>query len=185
MSPPIEKLAARSMHMTDAVWRRHANPWSVWTRMVTLPLLILAIWSRAWIGWWSLLPIAAAVLWTWLNPRVFPEPRSTNNWASKAVLGERLWLNRKNVPIPEHHRLAPHLLILASAAGVPLLVWGLWALAVWPTLLGLVLIAGAKLWFVDRMVWLYEDMNTSSPADNVEREAAADDVSSRGQQQER
>nr|WP_238997445.1 DUF6653 family protein [Mycolicibacterium sp. CBMA 361] len=36
--------------MTDAAWRRHANPWSVWTRFAAIPLMMLAIWSRVW-GW--------------------------------------------------------------------------------------------------------------------------------------
>ena len=35
--------------MTDEVWRRHANPWSVWTRYLAGPILILAVWSRFWI----------------------------------------------------------------------------------------------------------------------------------------
>lgn len=161
MTRPIEQFAAWSMGMTDAVWRRHANPWSVWTRVVTLPALVLAVWSRAWIGWWAVLPVAAVLGWTWLNPRVFPEPVSTENWASKAVLGERVWIARKRSPIPARHRMAPHLLIPASLLGVPLLVWGLWALAVWPTVAGFILAAGAKLWFCDRMVWLYEDVNRS------------------------
>jgi hypothetical protein len=43
------------------------------------------------------------------------------------------------------------------------LVWGLYALAIWPTLFGGTLILLGKLWFVDRMVWLYEDMKDASP----------------------
>jgi hypothetical protein len=43
----------RLMAMDDRVWRRHANPWSGWTRVTVLPLLVLAIWSRVWIGWWA------------------------------------------------------------------------------------------------------------------------------------
>jgi hypothetical protein len=45
----------RLMAMDDGVWRRHANPWSGWTRVTVLPILVLAIWSRVWIGWWALL----------------------------------------------------------------------------------------------------------------------------------
>ena len=46
--------AERLMGMSDAVWARHANLWSVYTRFTVLPLLVMAIWSRAWIGWWVL-----------------------------------------------------------------------------------------------------------------------------------
>jgi hypothetical protein len=43
------------------------------------------------------------------------------------------------------------------------LAWGLYALAIWPTLSGMALIMLGKLWLVDRMVWLYEDMKNASP----------------------
>lgn len=36
--------------MTDAVWQRHANPISGWSRVPVLPLLALGIWSRVWFG---------------------------------------------------------------------------------------------------------------------------------------
>ena len=51
---------AETFHMTDAVWERHANPWSVWTRYAGLPLLILAIWSRGWLGLWAIAPVLQA-----------------------------------------------------------------------------------------------------------------------------
>ena len=57
--------------MTDDAWKRHANPWSVWTRFAAIPLMILAIWSRVWLGWWCLVPVAAVIVWLWLNPHVF------------------------------------------------------------------------------------------------------------------
>ena len=80
------------------------------------------------------------------------------HWASRGVLGERVWLNRDVVPVPEHHRVAPHVLNAVTAIGTVFVVWGLVKLAVWPTVLGSVLIYSGKLWFLDRMVWLYQDM---------------------------
>lgn len=153
---------ATAFAMDEKTWMRHANPWSVWTRVFTLPLLILAIWSRVWLGWAAIVPIAALVIWLWINPRAFPPPRSTRNWASKAVLGERVWLNRNRVPIHSHHERAATLLSALSALGLPFLAWGLYQLAIWPTLLGFVLVLFGKLWFVDRMVWLFEDMTDAS-----------------------
>ncbi|MBW4619352.1 MAG: hypothetical protein KME17_08335 [Cyanosarcina radialis HA8281-LM2] len=159
----LESKIADIFSMSDAVWARHANPWSVWTRFTALPLLVLAIWSRVWLGWWAIVPVALAVLWTWFNPRVFPKPASTNNWASKAVLGERVWLNRNVIPVPQHHQRVPSILSAVSASGVIFLVWGLVALNVWSTLLGTVIIYLGKLWFIDRMVWLYQDMKDANP----------------------
>ena len=154
---------AAAFRMSDETWERHANPWSVWSRFSALPLLILAIWSRVWIGRWALVPTAAALIWTWLNPRLFSRPTSTDNWASKGVLGERVWLNRETIPIPPGQRTLPHLLNVVSGIGAVLVVWGLIARAVWPTVLGTVLAYLGKLWFVDRMVWLYEEMKDADP----------------------
>jgi hypothetical protein len=125
--------------------------------------LILAGWSRVWIGWWAALPFGALLLWAWLNPRVFSPPAFTDSWAAKAAFGERVWLNRDRVSIPPHHRLAPRLLTVVALLGTALVIWGVVALAVWPTLLGAVLAYGGKLWFTDRMVWLYEDMKDADP----------------------
>ncbi len=44
------RVLERAMAMDDTTWARHANPWSVWTRVPILPALALAIYSRAWIG---------------------------------------------------------------------------------------------------------------------------------------
>ncbi|MDH3496177.1 MAG: hypothetical protein OER21_05405 [Gemmatimonadota bacterium] len=69
-----------------------------------------------------------------------------------------MWLNRKNVPVPPHHRVAPHILNAITAVGSIFVTWGLVRLAVWPTVLGAALIYCGKLWFLDRMAWLFSDM---------------------------
>jgi hypothetical protein len=160
----LERRIAEAFNMSEGAWARHANPWSGWTRFTTvLPLLILAIWSRVWLGWWSLIPVTIAVLWMWLNPRIFSKPHSTNNWISKGVLGERVWLNRDKIPVPQRHRRVPNILNAVSALGGVFVVWGLVVLNVWSTLLGVALVELGKLWYIDRMVWLYEDMKDANP----------------------
>lgn len=154
---------ARVFSMSDAVWARHANPWSGWTRMPIAPLLALAIWARAWIGVWCLVPIAVLVIWTWVNPRAFPVPRVANSWMSRAVFGERVLLNAAAVPIPAHHARAARLLSILPILGLPPLVYGLWVYDVWAVVAGLVLAIGPKMWFLDRMVWLFDDMAPDHP----------------------
>jgi len=149
---------ASLFRMDDDTWARHAHPWSVWSRTTVLPALILAAWSRVWIGWGALVPGAAALLWTWGNPRLFGRPASLESWASKAVLGERIWINRDDRSVPERHRVVPHVLNAVSGTGMLVVVWGVVRLAVGPTLLGATLVYAGKLWFLDRMVWLYEDV---------------------------
>jgi len=132
----FEQKVASVFRLDDENWMRHANPASVWTRFTVLPLLILAFWSRAWLGWWAVIPVALAVAWTFLNPVVFPRASTTDNWASKGVLGERVWANRDNVPVPEHHRRVPNLLNALAGIGMVLIIWGVIALSIWPTITG-------------------------------------------------
>lgn len=153
----IGRITERTMGMDDATWARHANPWSGWTRVSILPLFALAVWSRAWLGWGALVPLALVLIWTWFNPRLFAEPKSLDNWMSQGVLGERAWLARRDKPIAGHHQTAAKLLSIAAGIGVVVLAYGLWALDIGFTIAGLTLAMGAKLWFLDRMVWLNND----------------------------
>jgi len=154
----IGKLAERLMGMDDAAWARHSNPMSGWSRVSILPLFSLAVWSRAWLGWHALWLISIVVLWTWLNPRLFNPPNSEAAWMTQGVLGERIWLARKQQPIPQHHAHAAVVLNTVSGAGIVLLIVGLWQLSLGLTIAGLVMSMGAKLWFLDRMVWLRSDV---------------------------
>lgn len=158
-------LTERMMGMGNADWRRHANPWSVWTRFTCLPLLVIAIWSRVWIGWLALLVFAAAALWTWMNPRAFAPPADFGSWASRVTLGERVFLARDRYAVPMHHRRAAHILSGLSAVGCVPLIYGLIVLNPWATLLGLIGTVLPKVWFCDRMVWLHADLTNTVPGD--------------------
>lgn len=158
----FERSILSIMKMDEATWLRHANPWSVWSRLTTLPLLALALWSREWIGVGFLFPVAVAIFWIWLNPRLFPQPTSYDHWPAKATFGERVWLNRSNIPIPRHHERAAMMLIFLIMISIMTMVYGLYVLSLWPTLAGLAAVMLSKLWFCDRMVWLYDDMRKKS-----------------------
>jgi hypothetical protein len=144
--------------MTNETWEKHANPWSVWSRMMTLPFLVFAIWSRVWIGWYAWAIVGIIVIWLIFNPKAFKKPKSTKNWASKAVLGERIWLNRKIISIPKDHSFMAILLNIINGLGLPFLIYGLYHFNFWITILGIIIIYAGKMWFLDRMVWLFEDM---------------------------
>lgn len=153
----------RMIAMDDTAWARHANPLSVCSRMTILPLMTAALLSRAWLGWGAVLPVALVLAWTWWNPRAFRPPAHTESWAAHGTFGERIFLNRAKVPIPAHHSRWAKGLAWASAAGLPFWAWGLWSFDAGLILAGLTLMTGGKLWFVDRMVWLYQDMVKAAP----------------------
>lgn len=149
--------------MSPRVWARHANPWSVWTRVWGALVIALALWSVWWIGAWAAIPVAAVALWSWVNPRVFAPPRTVDSWATKGVLGERVLLNRRRVAIPAGFRRAAWLTSAVSLAFLLPTLWGLLTRdpALFATGWGGVCVG--KLWFVDRMVRLWEVMSTAHP----------------------
>jgi len=152
------------MSMDDATWERHANPISVWTRVVTgIPVIFASVWSVKYFGWWSLIAIFIAVLWLWLNPRLFSPPKNTDNWASKVTFGERIWLNRFKHPIPEHHVKWASFLSIVGGIGFLVGVIGSFLNRYLPAIAGGLIAWFGKMWFGDRMVWLYEDMKDSRP----------------------
>lgn len=157
----VDAMAAM-MAMDERTWRRHANPLSVWTRLPIIAVLVAILFYRDLLGWWMWPLLAAAIVWTFFNPRAFPEPASTDNWASKGVMGERVWLNRKAVAIPPHHAAWAQGLVIASGVGMIPLIWGLVVQDFWLTAFGTLLVFVSKLWFVDRMAWLFEDMSRTT-----------------------
>ncbi|HEV2892488.1 MAG TPA: DUF6653 family protein [Actinomycetota bacterium] len=145
-------------------WMRHANPASVWTRFAVLPLLALAVWSREWIGWWSLAAVALALVFMMVNPLLFPPPRSTRNWASKGVFGERIWSERSTVELPPQFRSKVLQVTYAiQVVGLAVLAYGLVRLDLLEVVSGLVILQTAKAWFIDRMVLLFEHMKAGNP----------------------
>ena len=158
----LERKIARAFALDSGTWLRHANPWSVVLRNTVLPVLVLAFWSRLWLGWYALPAVGVALLWTWYNPRIFPVPDSLDHWASKAVMGERVWLNRDIVPVPSRHRTVPNILSGVSGTGMLFVFWGVFVFDIWPTIFGLALVYSGKLWFLDRMAWLWEDMREAT-----------------------
>jgi hypothetical protein len=77
-------------------------------------------------------------------------------------LGERVWLASQSNPIPYHHAKVSRILNIAAVIGIIVLAFGLWQLDLGWTMAGLVTTMGAKLWFLDRMVWLLADMTEDS-----------------------
>ena len=159
----LERRVAQVFRLTDDNWMKHANPWSVWTRYSVLPLIVLAFWSRVWIGWWCLIPGIASLLWLFVNPIFFPKPRSTRNWASRSVLGERVYLNRDKVDIPDIHKTPLYAILNAiSSIGMLIAIWAIVYYSVWGAVLGVALAYLGKSWYLDRMVWLYDMMKSEN-----------------------
>ncbi len=57
----------------------------------------------------------------------------------------------------------PNILSAVSGIGMLFVIWGVVMFDPWPTLFGIMTVNLSKLWFVDRMVWLWNDMQDASP----------------------
>ena len=71
----VEKSMAKAFGLDGDASLRHANPWSVYTRIPAPAALVAAIWTYAWIGWWCVVPVAVVCAWVAVNPKVFTAPR--------------------------------------------------------------------------------------------------------------
>lgn len=162
--PTTGSRVAQAFGLEGDNWMRHANPLSVWTRFSVLSLFAISIWSRDWIGWLCLIPIALSIAWMFVNPLLFKEPRSTRSWASRAVFGERIWVDRDKLELPEEFRSAavPNIANAFGGIGLIFLAYGLYELDIVVTVAGILIVHGGKLWYLDRMTLLFDRMKGRS-----------------------
>ena len=157
----LDQSINNAMAMDDETWARHANPWSVWTRLAAIPAFALAVYARVWIGWWCLIPIGLIVIFLWLNTRIFAKATTDERWETRAIRGEQLWLARKENPIPEHHNTATFWIVFGSCVAIVPLAVGLVMLDPWAVALGVAGMFFGQLWFLDRLAWLYAETHNS------------------------
>ncbi len=130
--------------MKEQTWERHSNPWSVWTRVFTNPLVYVPLWNRSWrqgilVGAWFL-----------LNPRLFPPPKDNSSWATRSVLGEQLWTRTLHADLSMLITgLSGLFFLLALYSAYTRNVWKLMSFG------GFALVF--KLWFLGRMVIYYDE----------------------------
>lgn len=161
---PIEKHITNLFRLDEEGWARHANPLSGWSRFVTGMILpILAIWSRIWIGWWAALAFGAVALWLWLNPRLFAPVEHDRGWMSRAVFGERAFIEYRELAAGLISVRRAHLFNLIAALGLIPLVYGLWVLDPVTTIAGASISVTGKMLFIGEMVAFYDRMKTAYP----------------------
>lgn len=128
---------------SERFWAKHSHPLSGWSRFATYPFVFLPFWYHSWILFFLV------VIWLAVNPILFPEPKSLNNWISKGVLGEKIWTRKKPWGLP---MLLVFLMIPLFLTSLITAYYNLF----WPTMFFAGIAFVMKLWFVDRMVFLYE-----------------------------
>jgi uncharacterized protein (DUF2062 family) len=130
--------------MKEQTWERHSNPWSVWTRVLTNPLVYVPVWNHS---WRQALSVGA---WFLLNPRLFPPPKDGSSWATRSVLGEKMWTSKPRADLPM-------LISVISALFFLVALYSAYVRQLWRLLSfgGLALVF--KLWFLERMATYYDE----------------------------
>ena len=142
--------------MSERTWLRHANPWSGFTRIITYPLVFIPIWYFQEFledpvnNWYPALVIILVVIWFWLNPRIFPQPKNYDHWLSKGVLGEKLWTSGKR------YKDSNLLLSFLMSLFFFIAIYTAYMKMFWATMSFASCAIILKLWFIDRMVFYYE-----------------------------
>ncbi len=92
------------------VFARHSNPWSMWTRWASTPLVLVPAWRR------SGRDAALVGLWMAVNPVVFGKPAHDRGWATRAALGEEQWIAERPMDAAMAVDLAATAALLAAIA---------------------------------------------------------------------
>ena len=130
---------------SEKIWKRHTNPLSGWTRVMAFFLIPILVWFQNWYLLIGLLIFFA------INPILFPEPKSKNNWMSKSILGEELW-TKKGVLQKDF----PTILNLFNGLFFFVLIYAAYKNFLEITVFSTMLSSVFKLWYLDRMVFYYE-----------------------------
>lgn len=152
-------------------WRRHANPWSVFTRFAAIPAGILAGWSRVWIGWWAVLPLVLVVVWLIINPFVFKPIDKPTHWISKGILGEQLWL--EGSPALATHRGALRVLLGFGILGMASMFAGVIWLNPWLAGVGAVLVTATQVWRIKRFARAFDEHEIGGSSVNEAQHASS------------
>jgi hypothetical protein len=132
-----------SKRLLREVFRYHSSPWSAWTRLLSVPLVFVPIWTRSW--------RQGAIVGVWLiaNPIVFPEPKDDKAWATRAMLGEEMWITKR----PLDRAMALSVGATAFNLGG---VWGAYKRRLLPTVVCTVGQVGLLLAYWREMAFYYE-----------------------------
>jgi hypothetical protein len=85
---PSDTPDATDRDLATAFWEPHASPRSVWPLVAAYPLLLLALYRR------DPRLLGGTLLGVVANLLLVSPPETDEAWATRVVLGERVWLDR-------------------------------------------------------------------------------------------
>lgn len=133
----------------DTARARHSNPKSGWTRVPSGAVVVYAVHDRNW------RLFGAALVWTAVNPLLFPPPETEDAWMTRAVLAERWWIEAQaNRTVGFGY---PNVCNTAGALGFLYALYAAWRQSPTGATLGVVASVGLKLWWLRVLVRQYDE----------------------------
>ena len=131
--------------LSKRIWRKHANPWSGWTRVLGLYFIPIALWYHNWYL------LGGLILFFVVNPMLFPESKSKNSWMSKSILGEEMWL-KKGIFQKDFSTV----LNIFNGSFFFIMIYSAYTNLLEITISSTILSSVFKLWYLDRMAFYYQ-----------------------------
>lgn len=79
----------------DRRWAGRSHPLCVYSRLAAALALIVVLTTHRSLGVYALVPVGICLFFILVNPFVFPAPEDDKSWATRSVLGQRLWRKRE------------------------------------------------------------------------------------------
>jgi len=131
---------------SDDTWKKHSSAWSGWTRVAAAPLFWHALWLR------NPYYLVAVIIFLVINPRLFAAPKKITNWMSKGVIGEKIYTGA----LIKKDFISTTLCILMALVFF-ISMYAIWTHQLILTVTTFFLAMTFKFWYLDRMVFLYEE----------------------------
>lgn len=95
--------------LEDRRWAGRSHPLCVYSRLGAAYFLVLCVYTYRWWNVQAIWPIGLCLFFILINPYIFPAPRTQQAWATRAVLGQRLWHGLQQWDLPTLCRIGSSL----------------------------------------------------------------------------
>lgn len=127
-------------------------------------MLTAALWTQIWLGFWSALLVAIAVLvFVIALPKLIGETGKNSDWAKQVSFGEKIWLNRLFLPVPASDSARLTTLYLVFWMGSLIALLGGFLTSSILSLTGLFVAYAAQFVSFGKLVQLYRTMKEKTP----------------------
>jgi Family of unknown function (DUF6653) len=137
---------------------------ATYAKVVAPALITAALWSHVWVGTTASVALTlVAVFFVVAIARIRRQTQSSRGWAVAVSFGERIWLNRLQIPIPGELNAKLTVLYLSFWTGTLVALSGGFTASAILTATGLIVAYTAMIVYFQKLVRLYRTMKEKEP----------------------